>query len=234
MTIVQKGGKMSDLNHDLHARAVKALSENEVRKMEHCVGFDRKKIYHRGGTAYYKPYRNYYDAGGTDMRVWERLVEKGFADCAEPKKDGGKYYWLNRNGLNILSAYEECFIYSENANGNEIDASEDVIDILLEDAVYCGYGCWIPSGARNIAIRARLPYKLTLSTLKYLRNKCGYVAHYYEGGCNDEGFPHCTHGWVLTKKWLDENKERVDKRQQEEYERLDRILREPVVVLDGE
>ena len=44
MTIIQKGGKMSDLNHDLHARAVKALSENEVRKMEHCVGFDRKKI----------------------------------------------------------------------------------------------------------------------------------------------------------------------------------------------
>jgi hypothetical protein len=35
MTIIQKGGKMSDLNHDLHARAVKALSENEVRKMEH-------------------------------------------------------------------------------------------------------------------------------------------------------------------------------------------------------
>ena len=87
MTIIQKGGKMSDLNHDLHSRAVNALSENEVRKMEHCVGFDRKKIYHRGGTAYYKPYRNYYDAGGTDMRVWERLVEKGFADCAEPKKD---------------------------------------------------------------------------------------------------------------------------------------------------
>lgn len=226
MTIIQKGEKMSDLNHDLHARAVKALSENEVRKMEHCVGFDRKKIYHRGGTAYYKPYRNYYDAGGTDMRVWERLAEKGFADCAEPKKDGGKYYWLNRNGLNILSAYEECFIYSENANGNEIDASEDVIDILLEDAVYCGYGCWIPSGARNIAIRARLPYKLTLSTLKYLRNKCGYVAHYYEGGCNDDGEVHCTHGWTLTKKWIDEHQERHKAAQKAEYERIDRIARD--------
>ena len=226
MTIIQKGGKMSDLNHDLHARAVKALSENEVRKMEHCVGFDRKKIYHRGGTAYYKPYRNYYDAGGTDIRVWERLVEKGFADCAEPKKDGGKYYWLNRNGLNILSAYEECFIYSENANGNEIDASEDVIDILLEDDVYCGYGCWIPSGARNIAIRARLPYKLTLSTLKYLRNKCGYVDHYYEGGCNDDGEVHCTHGWTLTKKWIDEHQERHKAAQKAEYERIDRIARD--------
>lgn len=160
------------------------------------------------------------------MRVWERLVEKGFADCAEPKKDGGKYYWLNRNGLNILSAYEECFIYSENANGNEIDASKDVIDILLEDAVYCGYGCWIPSGARNIAIRARLPYKLTLSTLKYLRNKCGYVAHYYEGGCNDDGEVHCTHGWTLTKKWIDEHQERYKAAQKAEYERIDRIARD--------
>lgn len=37
---------MNDMNNDLHVRAVKALSENEVRKMEHCVGFDRKKIYH--------------------------------------------------------------------------------------------------------------------------------------------------------------------------------------------
>lgn len=226
MTIIQKGGKMSDLNHDLHARAVKALSENEVRKMEHCVGFDRKKIYRRGGMAYFKPYRNYYDAGGTDVHIWERLVERGFADCAEPKKDGGKYYWLNRNGLNILSAYEECFIYSENANGNEIDASEDVIDILLADAVYCGYGCWIPSGARNIAIRARLPYKLTLSTLKYLQNKWGYVAHYYEGGCNDDGEVHCTHGWTLTKKWIDEHQERYKAAQKAEYERIDRIGRD--------
>ena len=48
--------------------AIDALSAIEVSKMEHCVGFDRKKIYLRGKMAYFKPYRNYYDAGGTDVK----------------------------------------------------------------------------------------------------------------------------------------------------------------------
>lgn len=112
--------------------------------------------------------------------------------------------------------------------------SDDVLEVLLDDYVFCGYGCWIPKGAKNIAVRARLPYKLTLATLKYLQNKCGYVKHVYEGGATDEGFPHCTYGWILTKKWIEENKERVNKRRQEEYQRLDRILREPVTVLEKE
>jgi hypothetical protein len=38
IAVLRKGRKMSDLNHDLYARAVKALSENEVQKMEHCIG----------------------------------------------------------------------------------------------------------------------------------------------------------------------------------------------------
>jgi hypothetical protein len=42
------------------------------------------------------------------------------------------------------------------------------------------------------------------------------------------------HGWILTKKWIEENKERVESRREEEYERLDRILREPVTVLEKE
>lgn len=213
-------------NEELHEKAVKALSDIDVRKMEHCIGWDKRKVYHRNGMAYFKPYRNYYDAGGTDIAIWERLTERGFADKAKEKEDGECYYWLNRTGLNILSAYKEVYIYSDNANGNEIDASEDVIDILLDDAVYCGYGCWIPAGAKNIAIRARLPYKLTLSTLKYLRDKCGYVAHYYEGGCNDDGEVHCTHGWTLTKKWIDEHQERHKVAQKAEYERIDRIGRD--------
>lgn len=210
---------------ELHARAVKALSDIEVEKMCHCIGWDARNVYHRKGAAYFKPYRNYYDAGGTDIAIWESLAERGFADKAKEDKSGGRYYWLNRNGLNILSAYKEVFIYSDNASGNEMDASEDVLEVLLDDEVYCGYGCWIPSGARSIAIRARLPYKLTLSTLRYLRDKCGYVRHDYEGSCDDEGFPHCTHGWSLTKKWIDENRKRYKTAQAAEYARMDAITR---------
>ena len=215
---------------DLVQEALKRLSKKELEYMAHCVGFDRRKVYHRKGIAYFKPHRNYFDPGGTDCEIWAGIKKKGYADSGKDDH----YYWLNKSGYNILSWYEDCYIYSENARGNEIDASEDILEVLLDDYVFCGYGCWIPNGAKSIAVRALLPYKLTLATLKYLQNKCGYVKHVYEGGATDEGFPVCTHGWVLTKKWIEENKERVNKRQQEEYDRLDQILREPVVVLDGE
>lgn len=212
-------------NAELHEKAVKALSDIEVSKMEHCIGWDKRKVYHRNGMAYFKPYRNYYDAGGTDIAIWERLTERGFAYKAREKKDGGCYYWLNKTGLNILSAYEEVYIYSDNANGNEIDASEDVLEVLLDDAVYCGYGCWLPSGAKSIATRARLPLKLTMDTLRYLRDKCGYVRHDYEGECDDEGFPHCTHGWSLTKKWIDENRKQYREAEIAEFARVDAMIR---------
>lgn len=215
---------------DLVQEALKKLSEKELKKMEHCVGFDSRKIYHRKGFAYFKPYRNYFYPGGTDREIWAEIKKKGYADSGKDDQ----YYWLNKEGYNILSWYEQVYIYSENARGNEIDASEDVLEVLLDDYVFCGYECWLPSGAKRISVFARLPYKLTLSTLKYLKDKCGYVDHVYEGECDAEGFPHCTHGWILTQKWIEENKERVERRQQEEYERLDRILREPVTVLEKE
>lgn len=53
-----------------------------------------------------------------------------------------------------------------------------------------------------------------------------YVAHYYEGGCNDDGEVRCTHGWSLTKKWIDEHQERHKAAQKAEYERIDRIGRD--------
>ena len=202
------------------------LSDVEIEKMEHCIGWYKGKgAYRRNGVRYYAPYRNQFMPGGSDIPIWEGLKEKGYADNGEPFPDGSRFYWLTKQGLNILSAVEKTFIYSENANGNEIDAQHDVIEVLLDDAVFLGYGSWLPTSAKSIALRARLPEKLTRETLKYLQDERGYVKHVYEGGCDDEGFPHCTHGWVLTKKWIDENKARFDKRQKEEYERMDKMTR---------
>ena len=208
-------------NDKLHLQAKNVLSEKEVEKMEHCIGYRPEKVYRRSGSRYFKPYRNYFYPGGTDAAVWEGLKEKGFADCGDADKNGHRTYWLNHSGMNVLSAYKRVFIYSDSANGNEIDAQYDVLKVLLDDAVFCGYGCWMPSGARSIALRARLPLKLTLSTLKYLKDKCGYAAHVYEGGADDEGFPHCTHGWTLTKKWTDEHPKEYEAAIKTEYARLD-------------
>lgn len=210
----------------LHEYAKTVLTSAEVADMEHCIGWNRRKTYCRNGMRYFKPYRNHFDPGGSDIPIWEGLFEKGYADRSK-KMDlyGGRMYWLNRSGLNILSAYKEVFIYSDNANGNEIDASRDVLDILLDDAVYCGYGCWVPSSSKDIALRARLPHKLALSTLRYLQSE-GYAKHVYEGGCDSDGYPHCTHGWILGKKWIDEHQTEYKAAQIAEYKRIDAMLSE--------
>lgn len=199
------------------SRARELVNATEIKKMEHCIGFEPKDAYWRNGRYYFKPYRNHFSPGGSDKDIWAELKKKGLAD------GGDTYYYVNRAGLAILSAIEHCYIYSDAASGNEVDASGDVIEVLLDDAVYCGHGCWLPSGAGDIARRARLPKKLTIETLKYLRDEKGYTKHVYEGGIDDEGFPHCTHGWILTQKWIDEHRDRYVARQQEEYKRMEEI-----------
>ena len=196
------------------------FTDKELHVIGHAIGFNPYKVYHRNGTSYFAPYHNYYYTGEND-ETWNGLVDKGFA-IKTPAKDNMAYFSVSKSGLFALQSETTIHFYSKNARGNEVDASDDVIEVLLDHAVYCGYGCWIPPGARTISHSALLPYKLTLATLNYLKEK-GYVAHYYEGGIDDEGFPHCTHGWVLTKKWKDENKERYDARQEEEYRRMDEI-----------
>jgi len=206
--------------------AQEILKVERIPKMEHCIGFDASKVYRRSGCSYFKPHRNYYDAGGADIPIWESLKIDGFAECGKADKYGGKMFWLSRKGLDMLSCYEEAFIYASSARGNELDAAKHVIDVLLEDAVYCGYGCWNPSSSKNIAWRARLPHALTVKTLHYLQNKCGYVIHEYSGGIDDEGFPHCTHGWILTRKWKEEHEEKYQAAQKAEYKRMAAIWKE--------
>ena len=198
-----------------------AFNERELDFIGHAIGYDVKKVYHRNGQLYFKPYRNRFYCAADD-EVWNGLVKKGFAKRANPNKDRMSYFNVTRECLAELTLETSIYFYSANARGNEMDAQHDVIEVLLDHAVYCGYGCWIPPGARQIARSARLPYKLTLATLNYLK-KCGYANHYYEGGIDDEGFPHCTHGWGLSKKWLEENNARYIARQTEEYKRMDEI-----------
>lgn len=198
-----------------------AFNEKELDVIGHAIGYDVRKVYRRRGQLYFKPYRNYFYCKADD-EVWSGLVKKRFAESANADKDGMAYFSVTNECLAELTLETSIYFYAESANGNEIDAKEDVITVLLDHAVYCGYGCWIPPGAKKIAFRARLPYKLTLLTLNYLK-KCGYVTHFYEGGIDDEGFPHCTHGWGLSKKWIEENNERYKARQQEEYKRMDEI-----------
>lgn len=196
------------------------LGEKAIKLMEHCIDYDPKRVYCRRGAKFFKPYRNSFYAGGSDLEAWDELKKKGFAENGVANK---VVFWLNNAGLSTLSAVERVYIYNDAASGNEVDASPEVIQILLDHAVFCGYGNWIPPSAEGIAKAARLPLKLTRETLKYLRDEKGYVKHIYDGGADDEGFPHCTHGWILSEKWKEEHQERYKAAQRAEYERMEQV-----------
>lgn len=204
------------------------LSESEIAKMEHAIGYrGGKGSYTRKGTRYLKPYRNYYDAGGTDVAIWNGLVKKGCAECLREDDRGGAYFKLTNQGLNILSAAKKCFIYSENARGNVADAWPDVVEAMLTREVFCGYGCWFPISAREISLKARLPMSLVKDALHYLRDEKGYVANDYYGDCDpEEGTLCCVHGWCLTKKWKEGHKEQYEAAQRAEYKRMTDFDRE--------
>ena len=72
-------------------------------------------------------------------------------------------------GLAELSDALNIYIYSENASGNEIDASYDVLDVLKKDPS--------PLSSDEVAERARLPRRFTLDTLRYLRDRYNYTKY---------------------------------------------------------
>lgn len=204
----------------LQEHAHKELGEKAIKHMEHCIGYDPGRVYWRGGKKYFKPRRNHFYAGGSDIEVWDELKKKGFAENGTANKVN---FWLNNAGFSVLSAAERVYIYNDAASGNEVDASPEVIRVLLDHAVFCGYGNWIPLGSEEIAKAARLPVKLTRETLKYLRDEKGYAKHTYCGGQDDDGYAHCTHGWELSEKWKEENAERYKAAQIAEYKRMEQI-----------
>ena len=79
----------------------------------HAIGLDNKKPYKRWGKYFYKPYRNYYDASSSDCKVWDLMVNDGYAKSGKKDRYGGRMYWLTRNGLDWLGEHLGIKIYDE-------------------------------------------------------------------------------------------------------------------------
>lgn len=77
----------------------------------HCIGLDYKKPYKRRGRYFYRPYRNYYGAGGKDVEIWDVMVEAGYAAAGKKDREGGRMYWLTREGLDWLGNILGIHIY---------------------------------------------------------------------------------------------------------------------------
>ena len=84
-----------------------------VSLAKHAIGLDYKKPYKRHGKAFYKPYRNYYDASADDCKIWNEMCESGYARKGKKDRHGGTMYWLTRKGLDWLGSELGIKIYDE-------------------------------------------------------------------------------------------------------------------------
>ena len=196
-----------------------------TKKMEHCIGFNSRKVYRRKGKVYFKPYRNHCFPGGTDCQIWETLTARGFAESDEKQE----FYRLTDLGLQYLSLKNDVYIYSEKANGNEVDAAPDVLAVLRESRAICRSLTVEshPISAATISHLTRLPLDLTRSTLKYLE-EYGQVKHAYKkSGRYWNPKLRVVHGWLLTDKYVAENEDKLGGYSPESMDRLLDELTDP-------
>ena len=84
-----------------------------INLAKHCIGIDHKKPYKRHGRYFYRPYRNYYDAVGKDVKILDAMVNAGYAEAGRKNRYGGRMYWLSRQGLDWLGEKLGIHIWDE-------------------------------------------------------------------------------------------------------------------------
>lgn len=166
------------------------IQEQQAREMLHAIGADHKKAREYMGHLTYHAYRNYYDAGGSDIDLWNDLVDKGFADKR-------RFYHVSVEGLMLLEKLTGATIYDNyDCVG---DCKTRMLESFMKHDVYCGWGCWFPTSAKQIANNLKIPVELARETARYLEKK-GYIKKTHYGGMDEEGYPYCIHGYGLTDK----------------------------------
>ena len=193
------------------------ITDYQAELMLHALGADHKKFRKYKEEKIYHAYRNYYDAGGRDITLWNDLVSKGLADHK------GRFYHVTVKGIKLLEILTRCRIW-----GNYqcvADCKKDVLEYMMEADVFCGYGCWNPVSSGAISLNLSIPKPLVRKTLNKLAEE-SLVEKGYCGGIDDEGFPHCVHGWYLTQTARDKYKERYEELKKAEYARINKEVLE--------
>lgn len=86
------------------------MLDKQISLAKHCIGLDQKKPYIRHGKKFYKPYRNYYEAGGQDIIIWLSLCELGYV---KKYRNETHTFYLTRRGLDWLGKELGIYIYNE-------------------------------------------------------------------------------------------------------------------------
>lgn len=192
------------------------ISDRQADMMLHALGADHRLPKTYRGAKTYHSYRNYFDAGGLDADDWDDLVSKGYA-----RKTG--VYHVSVRGIRALEFLTHCRIWDDYEN--TADCRGVVLDELMKDNVFCGYGCWLPTSSSDLSLRLAIPRPLVLDTLRELERD-GLVKRDYYGEKTDEGYVRCKHGWIITVSAQEKYAERLEKFRMEEYRRLDEMVAE--------
>lgn len=190
------------------------ITDAQAEQMLHALGADSKPYRKYLDRKYYHAYRNYYDAGGEDVELWNDLESKGLADHE-------RFYHVTVKGIRLLEFLTQCRIYDNYQN--VADARTNVLKAMIRRDVFCGYGCWFPTPAWAISLDVAIPEKLALDTLKQLCEE-GYVYKGHYGEMDEDGYVHCSHGWYCTSKCKD--LEIYGVYQQEEYAKINKMIQE--------
>lgn len=164
-------------------------TRKQIDLMLHAIGADSSPAKKYRDKYFYYAYRNGFDADGDDITEWDELVKIRIAE-----KD--RVYHVTKFGIGVLELLTNSKIYLANCVG---DAKPKVFRLLAFDEASCGYGNWIPTPAKSIATREKIPKNIVLECLHILASE-GLITKTSYGEVDDEGIPHCWHGWCLTNK----------------------------------
>lgn len=190
------------------------ITDHQAELMLHALGADHKEYRSYKGSKTYHAYRNYYDAGGKDIAIWNDLVEKELAEKHT-------FYHVTVKGIRVLEFLTQCRIWDD--YDCVADAKTAVHKAMMKLSVFCGYGCWEPITAKEISLDLAIPIPLVRKTLNRLAEE-GYVYKGHYGSIDDDGYPHCLHGWYVTKKT--EEMPLYREYEKQEYARIDAMMKE--------
>ncbi len=192
------------------------VSYYQAEMMLHALGADHKAFRKGKNGKTFHAFRNRYVPGGKDIALWDDLTAKEMAEKRE------SVYVVSVTGIRALEFLTQCRIWDDYHCAT--DCRSAVLHYVMERDVYCGYGCWLPVSISDISLSLAMPRKLVTETIHVLWEE-GYVKKGSYGGCTDEGFPYCYHGWYLTDKAREEYSEKYEALQKAEYKRIDDSMR---------
>ena len=169
------------------------LTDAQADMMLHAIGADNKKAARYRYNNIYHAYRNYYDAGGTDIETWNEITDLGLADRQ------GTYFTVNSHGLKILEVLTSATIFSD------IDCVADcrmpALNYLMLS--YVMDKDHRPVSAMQVSQYLHVSYQIARDTVTdLLRN--GFVDKVnYSGYNEDTKTPFCFSGYTITQKTKD-------------------------------